>query len=430
MSEIELMKLREDIRKKIDEHWEEQLNFLKKIGEYKSLLGNEGPLQDYITEFFKENLNLDTEKIIPDVNKMSKSKGFSPVEWDYNNRPVVVGTWKSRGEQKGKSLILQSHIDVVPPGPLEDWHYDPWKPTIEGNKMYGRGMQDMKSGMSAMVFAIKALQSLNIRPQADIYLQSVLEEEITGNGALSTLLAGYKADGVLIPEPFGQRGLIGQVGVIWMRIHVKGAATHVERASSSVNAIEKAYVVIEAIQKYREFVNKQTKHPLFKEHKHPINVNVGKINGGDWPSSVAASCTFEVRIGLYPGEDPQEIKDRVSTWIMKETSKDEWLKEHPPTIKYYGFHAEGVALDKELDIFKVLETSHKYVTGKAMQYFSSTATTDIRLYYLYHDIPATCYGPDGGNMHGPNEWVDLPSVKRVTETYANFILDWCKVESF
>src|SRR5699024_9939582 len=176
-------------------------------------------------------------------------------------------------------LILQSHIDVVPEGPLDDWNYDPWGATIENNKMYGRGIQDMKSGMAAMVFAVRALQSLGFKPQGDIYLQSVIEEEITGNGALTTLVSGYRADAALIPEPFGQKGLIGQVGVVWLRVRVKGAAAHVERASFAVNAIEKAYVLIHAIQKYRKHVNNEPKHPYFKDHPHPLNINIGKIHG-------------------------------------------------------------------------------------------------------------------------------------------------------
>ncbi|QQK75766.1 ArgE/DapE family deacylase [Salicibibacter cibarius] len=418
--------LRKQIKAKIDEQWEEQIKFLQTIGRFKSTLGNEGSLQNYLADYFQNEMQLSTEKIIPDIKEMSKHQGFSPVEWGYAGRPVVVGTWSSAGEKKGKSLILQSHIDVVPEGPHEDWRYDPWGTTIEGDRMYGRGIQDMKSGMAAMVFAVRALQSLGIQPQANIYLESVLEEEITGNGALATLLAGYKADAALIPEPLGQQGLIGQVGVVWMRVRVKGAAAHVERASSAVSAIEKAYVLIQAIQEYRTYTNERPRHSYFKDHPHPLNVNVGKIDGGDWTSSVASDCTFEVRVGFYPGEDPQTIKDEVSQWLMNAAAKDEWLKEEPPEITYYGFHADGVALEKDLDVFKTLGKAHRHVTGEEMQYSTTTATTDVRFYSVYDDIPATCYGPDGENMHGPNEWVDLPSIKRVTETYANFILDWCK----
>jgi acetylornithine deacetylase len=100
-----------------------------------------------------------------------------------------------------------------------------------------------------------------------------------------------------------------------------------------------------------------------------------------------------------------------------------------PEITFFGFHAEGVLLDEDMEIFDTLKNAHKKTTGEELQYFVSTCTTDIRFYNLYYGIPATCYGPVGGNMHGADEWVDLPSVKSVSKTYAAFILDWCGVRN-
>ncbi|MCC3377642.1 M20/M25/M40 family metallo-hydrolase, partial [Cohnella sp. REN36] len=103
------------------------------------------------------------------------------------------------------------------------------------------------------------------------------------------------------------------------------------------------------------------------------------------------------------------------------------LREVEPEITFYGFHAEGVSLKRDLELFTCLQQAHKVTMGSELEYHSVTATTDIRFYNLYYGIPATCYGPSGGNMHGADEWVDLPSVKNVTKTYAAFILDWCNV---
>src|SRR5699024_12474858 len=135
--------------------------------------------------------------------------------------------------------------------------------------------------------------------------------------------------------------------------------------------------------------------------------NIGKINGGEWTSSVASECTFDVRVGLYPGKSPQDIKDEVYKWLMKAAKRDEWLKENIPEITYYGFHAEGAELDKNNDLFKALEKSHYQTTNKEMDYIAITATTDIRFFNNYYNIPATCNGAEGSNMHVHNEWVDL-----------------------
>jgi acetylornithine deacetylase len=414
--------------KRIDDRWDEQVQFLQKLGRYPSTLGNEAPIQHFLSDTFQE-MELETDSFVPDLKKISSHPGYSPVEWSYEGRPVVVGKWASKGPKIGKSLILQGHIDVVSPEPVRMWNYDPWGSIIEGDRMYGRGICDMKSGVSAMIYAIKAIKDSGIELGADVILETVHEEECTGNGALATLVKGYVADGALIPEPLGSAGMLAQVGVIWMRVRVTGAGAHVERASEAINAIEKACVLIESLQKYREKINKAPKHPYFENKEHPLNVNVGIIQSGDWASTVPADCTFEVRVGFYPDRDPQDIKDEVAAWLMEAAAKDPWLREVPPEITFYGFHAHGLALDKELDIFKFLNTAHKKVFNSEMGYFVTTATTDARFYNLFYDIPATCYGPVGANMHAPDEWVDLPSVKDCTKTYAAFILDWCGVRN-
>ncbi|WP_206811674.1 ArgE/DapE family deacylase [Paradesulfitobacterium ferrireducens] len=412
---------------KIDALWEEELSFLQAIGCYPSTLGNEKAVQNYVAKYFQEELGLEVDKIFPDPKEIAGHPGYSPAEWSYEGRPVVVGQWKTDKPKIGKSLILQGHIDVVSPEPLCFWNYDPWDATIVGNKIYGRGMQDMKSGIAAMVFAVKAIKESGLELGADILLETVIEEECTGNGALAALERGYVADGALIPEPFGMSGLIAQVGVIWVRVRVIGAGSHVERADRAVNAIEKAYILVNALKDYEKHINAKPKHKDFEHLEHPLNVNIGLIRAGDWPSTVASECVFEARVGLYPGQDPYQIKEEVKEWLLQAAQADKWLRQSPPEITFYGFHAEGAALDRGLEIFKELEWAHKTTTGEEFEFGVTTATSDMRFYNLYYNIPATCYGPLGGNMHGADEWVDLESVKAVTKTYAAFILSWCGV---
>ena len=106
-----------------------------------------------------------------------------------------------RNRLKGRSLILNGHIDVVPTGPLDLWTNPPFAPRVENGWLYGRGSGDMKAGLIAGLAAFDALDRLGYRPAADVYLQSVVEEECTGNGALACLQRGYRADAAIIPEP-------------------------------------------------------------------------------------------------------------------------------------------------------------------------------------------------------------------------------------
>ena len=170
-----------------------------------------------------------------DVDAIQDHPGFSPVKVDYTNALNVVASHRPRNRQ-GRSLILNGHIDVVPTGPLEMWTHPPFEPRIEADWLYGRGGGDMKAGLCANIFAMDALRDLGLQPSAEVYIQSVTEEECTGNGALSALVRGYQADAAIIPEPEDEMLVRANVGVIWFRGHVRGRPFHVREAARGANA--------------------------------------------------------------------------------------------------------------------------------------------------------------------------------------------------
>lgn len=416
----------ENVYNQIDKSWEDEISFMQKLVQFPSTLGNEAPIQHFIADFLEKELDMSVSKVIPNPEKLSSHPGYSEAEWSYDERPVIIGEYQPEGEEKGKSIIFQGHIDVVSPEPVSLWEHNPWGAEIIGNKMYGRGTADMKSGVAAMIFALKAIRDAGIKLSSKVFIKTVTEEECTGNGALAALEAGFKADAALIPEPvLGQKALIAQVGVIWVRIKVKGLGAHTERAEKAVNSIIEGYKMIHALLDYEKELNSKRKHKDFSNHSHPYNINIGKIHSGDWPSTVPSECTVEARVGFPPGVNPQKIKDELKAYLLAVAEKDEWLKENPPEITFYGFHAEGFSIDPDQEVFRVLNEAHVAVEEKPLEYGSFTATTDARFYNLYYDIPATCYGPTGDQLHAPNEWVNLDSVKNVTKTYASFLLKWC-----
>ncbi|WP_079526079.1 ArgE/DapE family deacylase [Halobacillus hunanensis] len=411
------------VHETIDELWNEAQLFLKTLGSFKSTLGNEQEIQSFILKHLEE-MNLETTSIEPDPEKLSSYKNYGRPEWPYDGRPAVVGEWKTDQPKTGKSLILQGHIDVVSAEPKHLWEHDPYSPVTVDDRMYGRGVLDMKGGVASMIYAVKALQQAGIQLGADLQIQTVIEEECTGNGALALLDAGFTADGALIPEPTAQRAIKGQVGVLWVRITVQGAGAHVERAEKAHNAINKAAYLIQSLDEYREYINARPKHHDFADHPHPLNVNTGVIQGGDWASNVPSECTFEARVGFYPDQNPADIQAEVKEWIMTAAEKDDWMRETPPDVSFYGFSAPGSSTSTDNDLFHRLAASHTFTTNQELESIAFTATTDIRAFEEF-GIPVTCYGPSGANMHGPNEYVDLASLKTTTKTIAAFILQWC-----
>lgn len=416
----------------VDRLFDEQVAFLAELTAFPSTRGNEQAAQDFMAaELGERGYAVDRWQI--DIDDIRHLPGFSPVAGPYEDAVNVVASHRS-STAKGRSLILNGHIDVVPEGPLDMWDSPPYAPRVDGGWMYGRGAGDMKAGLASNLFALDALRFCGFAPAADVFVQSVVEEECTGNGALACLQRGYRADAALIPEPFSERLVTAQVGVIWFQVHLKGLPTHVAYAGSGANAIEAAVPLIGALHKLQDRWNVGNhRHGAFDHVHHPLNLNIGRITGGDWASSVPAWCVFDVRIGIFPGQDIAQAREEIEAALKEAAGDNAFLRDNLPQVVYHGFHAEGYALaddhrDTTLDVIATLEDAHGAVTGQALDRAAITATTDARFFGLYADTPALVYGPHAEAIHGFNERVDLESMRRVTQATALFIAGWCGLE--
>lgn len=416
----------------VDANFAAQIEFLRVLGSQASTRGQERGAQEIMRNSLRER-GLETDVWNVDASELEHLPGFSPVLGDYRDAVNVVGIHRSQS-QAGRSLILNGHIDVVPTGPLNMWNKPPFEPYCEDGWMMGRGVGDMKAGLVANLFALDALASLGYRPAADLYFQSVVEEECTGNGALACLHRGYRADAALIPEPFNEQLVSAQIGVIWFQVHLKGIPVHVLEAGSGSNAIEAAIPIIQALRDLEARWNRdEEKHPQYAHVDHPLNLNIGRIDGGDWASSVPAWCCFDARLAIYPGQDIAARQAEIEACISAAAKSDPFLRNNPPEIVYHGFLAEGYSLKEHQNplgeaAIHSLEQAHHSVTGSPLQQFPVTATTDARFFGLYADIPALVYGPVAENIHGFNERVNLESMRRITQSIALFIADWCGLE--
>jgi len=421
-----------EILQAVDALFPAQTDFLAELTRHPSTRGNEQSAQDFIAAELNAR-NLDVDRWNVDVADIAHMPGFSPVIGNYDDAVNVVGTHHSR-LKTGRSLILNGHVDVVPVGPLDMWDTPPFEPHIDGGWMYGRGVGDMKAGLAANLFALDALRTLGFAPAADVHYQSVVEEECTGNGALACLQRGYRADAVLIPEPFAEDLVVAQLGVLWFQVHLKGIPVHVAYAGSGSNAIEAAIPLIAALHNMEDRWNAPAlRHGAYGHVHHPLNLNIGKIQGGDWTSSVPAWCVFDVRMGLFPGQDIDAAKREIQEVLMDAARSNDFLRNNQPEIIYHGFVAEGYALaDHKTPLANLaittLEKAHHTVTCSNLDKIAITATTDARFFGLYTNTPALVYGPKAEAIHGFNERVDLGSLRRITQTTAMFIADWCGLE--
>jgi acetylornithine deacetylase len=218
-------------------------------------------------------------------------------------------------------------------------------------------------------------------------------------------------------------------GVLWFRVHVRGAPVHVREAGAGANAIEASFGLIQALRKLEaEWNTRKGAYRHFENLDHPINFNVGKIAGGDWASSVPAWCSFDCRIAMFPGVSAREAASEIEDCIRVAARSDPFLANAPPEIEWNGFFAEGYTLEEGRRPRRRWRAPMRGPTGRRSKSMVTPGYLDGRVFALYAGMPCLVYGPVSQNIHGFDERVSLASVKRVTGTIALFIAEWCGLE--
>lgn len=403
---------------------DEAVALLAELVRQPSLLGDEAGAQAVMRREFEAN-GLRIHEFAIDDARLREHPGYSPAIISYEGRHNVVGIHQPVGPLLGRSLILNGHIDVVPVGTADMWASPPFEPRVDGDRLYGRGAADMKAGLVAFTLAFRALRRLGFEPAAPVYLQSVVEEECTGNGALACLMEGYTADAALIPEPF-EGVMSAQMGVMWLTIDVHGLPVHAAYAHTGVAAIEFAqYLVVKLRELETAWNRPEARHVCFAGHEHPVNFNLGRIAGGEWTSSVPTHCRVDLRLGFYPGVKPAQVRAEVEALLAAAHARHPHHASLKYAVTYQGFQAEGLVVDMAQPAMQQLLQCHADILGTAAEQIASTATTDVRFFHLYGNIPSTCYGPVGANIHGIDEWVSISSLQSVTAVLALYIARWC-----
>ena len=386
-----------------------------------TVLGDEEPGQEVMREAFRE-AGIEPRDVAMDGEALRASPFHSPFSWDVTDKVNVVGDWTPVGTG-GRSLVLNGHVDVVGATSEQLWRQAPFRAMRDGEWIYGRGAGDMKAGLAAIVGAVRGLQRLGLSPLAPVQLQSVVEEECTGNGALQCVLSGPPADAAVITEPFPGAISVAQVGVLWFHVEIAGSSAHVGETGKGVNAIEAAFPLVAALHRLEDELN-ESPPPPFDTFEHPLNLNVGVIHGGEWPSTVASECTLSCRLALFPGTSVAELKKRVEDAITAAAAEHSFLSTHPPTVRYDGFACEGAVVPVDEPVVHVLARSIERIDGERPPTIATTATTDARA-FIQHGIPAVCFGPHAESLHGVDERVYWPSVVQTAQVLALFVRDWC-----
>jgi acetylornithine deacetylase len=406
----------------------ESVAALERLVRCPSTLGNEASALEEMARNYAA-LGLGPIRIPTVPDKLREHPGFSPPLISYDGRDNVAAIYTPR-EKKGRSLVLQGHVDVVPEGAADLWITPPYEPSIRDGRMYGRGAGDMKAGDISNVMAFRALQLAGLRPTAEVQFQSVIEEECSGNGALACMVALPKCDAVIIPEPGpGVEAIYtAEVGVIWAWVTVTGRPVHVREMNAGVNAIEAAYVISQRFKEYEAEANRaENVHPRFFGVNHPVNVNFGTVQGGEWNSSVPTRAKIGLRVGIMMGNTAVRVKAEIER-IVAEAAQDDRLRGAQVKLEFSGFMADPCVFDQQAPIVQMVRRNFAETNGHELRDYAASGLTDGRFFTLYQDTPVACFGPDADAIHGIDESVGLESFHATTRTIALTLAEWCGVE--
>jgi acetylornithine deacetylase len=419
-----------DVQKKINE-WlrlnrEQAIRLLKRLVQEPSITGHESFAQAVIIEKLRE-LGLEIDIWEPDFSELQSHPFFVSPRTSFTDSSNVVGVKKGTGG--GKSILLNGHIDVVPEGDLKQWEYDPYGAEVINGKMYGRGTTDMKGGTVSMLLALEAIQALNLPLKGNIIFQSVIEEESGGAGSLAAIIRGYKADVAIIPEPTSMKIFPKQQGSMWFRLTVTGKSAHGGTRYEGVSAIEKSVVVIEKVRDLEKLRNSRIDDPLYQSIPIPVPINIGKVSGGNWPSSVPDQVILEGRIGVAPEEEMEDVKQEFEDFIKSLGEFDDWFIINPVEVTWFGARWVPGTINLDHKAMKLLENSYEKVRQQKPVIEASPWGTDGGLFTKVGGIPTIIFGPGTTEVaHYPNEFIILDHMVEAAEILANMMVEWCNTE--
>jgi len=409
--------------------------FLQRLVAIPSLDGAESEAQRAVAGWLVD-AGLETDVWPIDLDELARHPLFG-AEVERTEALGVVG-WTG-AQAGGRDLMLNGHIDVVPPGAFAAWTTPPWEPAVRDGRLYGRGAADMKGGLCCALFAARAVSDAGVRLRGRLSVASVVGEEDGGTGTLATLLRGHTADGAIVVEPTALAVVPAQAGSLMFRLIVPGFSAHGCVREEGVSAIEKFLPLFTALRQLEAErcgvatgaadLGGDPRSPLFARYRLPWPVEIGTLRAGDWASSVPDKLVAEGRLGVAIGEEPATARRAFEEALARAAAADPWLVEHPPTVEWWGGRFDSAVTDTSDPLVTAVVGAATSVTGVPPLVEGVTYGADMRLLVNVGGIPTVLFGP--GNVrvaHMPDESVPIDQLRAAAEALVLTALRFCGVE--
>jgi acetylornithine deacetylase len=353
------------------------------------------------------------------MRELASAQGpISPIE----GRGSLVARLPGRGG--GRSLALNTHLDVVPPGDPDLWSHPPFSGHFDDARrvVFGRGAMDDKAGVTISLAVLESLLDLRVGLKGDVVFQYVLEDETTGNGSLLCLEAGHRTDGVMIIDGTRRDRAINQhAGQLQFSVTVRGKAAPVSVSHLGENAAELLARLLIRLKDAIQGLN-ATRIDPWTRFPSPYQLVIQSLRSDGEQNTVPDVATAGCWVTFPPPGTLATIRELLRHETASFAAAASMAA--PPGLDWTGFSAEPVRSPGDaLEV--VLQRSILDVGMTPVEVGPSTGTSDLR-HYVHRGIPGLLYGPGRGfNPHRSDEHYFVDDLQTMVPFYVMFVARWC-----
>ena len=323
-------------------------------------------------------------------------------------RPNIVGTLAGRAP--GRSLMFCGHVDTVGVAGMTR----PFDPDERDGRIYGRGSQDMKGGVAAMIGAVRVIAESGGLDAGSVVIACVVDEEHASIGA-DALVTQYRADAGVVTEPTDLAVAVAHKGFEWVEVETEGRAAHGSRPGDGRDAILRMGRVLSRLEALDRALQSGSRHALLGT----ASLHASLIEGGRELSSYPDRCSLQIERRTIPGETPGCAGAEVAAILAQLRAEDAEFTGASRVM----FHRSPYQID----------ASHELPRSLVSAAHGASVTADVIGMSFWTDaavlgdagIPSVLFGPTGAGLHGLEEWVDVASVLKCRDALVNLARTWC-----
>jgi acetylornithine deacetylase len=325
-------------------------------------------------------------------------------------RVNTVGILKGSGG--GKSLLLNAHMDTVG---VEGMIIDPFGGELKDGRVYGRGAQDMKGSLAAMMTAAKAIVEANITLRGDLLITGVADEEHSSIGT-EALVKEFSANAAIVTEPTDMHLCRAHRGFIWFEVETFGRAAHGSRYKEGIDANMRMGRFLAELEKLEQELLQRKPHEL----AGPPSLHAAMIQGGSEISKYAANCKLTIERRTVPGETVESATAELQKIIDRLVGQDSTFK---ATVKA-TFWRDPFEIKSGAEIVQIVDEVLEERLGHHPEHIGATFWTDATL-ISRAGAETVLLGPKGYGLHSAEEWVEMDSVANLAHVLAETAIQYC-----